>query len=140
MYSTEELRLAYTAGFVEADGCFHFQQSISIRITNKNMEILELFKSWWGGSIRSKGTPKDCYDWNIHSDSAAELIEKLLPFLNMKNDEAKILMEFQSTVGSRGKKVPDSVLKKRKELLSAMKEVRKKRNGNQSVKEKNNGC
>ena len=29
---------------------------------------------------------------------------------------------------------------KLKELLSAMKEVRKKRNGNQSVKEKNNGC
>ena len=133
MYSSEERRLAYTAGFIEADGCFHFQQSVSIRITNKNLAILELFKSWWGGSIRSKGTPKDCYDWNIHSDSAVRLTEKLLPFLNMKNDEANILMEFQSTVGSRGKRVPENILTRRKELLSEMKEVRKKRNNNQST-------
>lgn len=127
-YLTDDLKLAYTAGFIEADGCFHFQGSVSIRITNKCVPILILFRDWWGGSIRSKGSPANCYDWNLHSDAASNLTKKLIPFLNMKKEEASLLVEYQSTIGSRGRKVSEDSLIKRQELLIQVKEVRAKRN------------
>lgn len=128
LYLTEDLKLAYTAGFIEADGCFHFQNSVSIRITNKCVPILFLFKGWWGGSIRSKGIPANCYDWNLHSDGASSLTEKLVPFLNMKKEEALLLIEYQSTVGARGRKVSEASLTKRQDLLQEVKRVRALRN------------
>jgi len=128
MYSLESNKLAYTAGFIEADGCFHFHDSISVRITNKNIPLLLLFKEWWGGSICAKGTPVNCYDWNIHGPAAFSFINKIMPYLLMKREEAEILIEFHKTTGVRGRKIPDEIKNLRKSLKIRMKELRSVRN------------
>ena len=125
---SEPLRLAYTAGFIEADGCFHVGNSVSIRITNKSLRVLKLFDEWWGGSIRSKGTPKDCYDWNLHGKDACTLIVKLLPFLKIKSKEAELLLDYQGTIGAKGKGLSTDILLKRTLIKDAMKIARKERN------------
>lgn len=135
MYETEEQRLAYTAGFIEADGCFHTQNSVSLRITNKYVPILLLFKSWWGGNVRSKGQPLNCYDWNLHSSKAEELTIRLLPYLNMKKREAELLIEYQQTIGGRGTRVSEDLLLKRENIKNEIKHERSKRNNYFVLKE-----
>lgn len=125
---SEPLRLAYTAGFIEADGCFHVGNSVSVRITNKSLRVLKLFNDWWGGSIRSKGTPKDCYDWNLHGKDACALIVKLLPFLKIKSKEAELLLDYQGTIGAKGKGLSTDILLKRTLIKDTMKIARKERN------------
>lgn len=121
-------RLSYTAGFLEADGCFTIgNNGISMRITNKHLPTLERFKDWFGGSVNSKGAPLDCYDWRLHSYAAADLASQLLPYLFMKKAEAVVFIKFQDTVGPRGKKIPAVVQNHRKELRKEIVECRASR-------------
>lgn len=121
-------RLSYTSGFIEADGCFHLSNSCSIRITNKCLPVLKMFQDWWGGSVKCKSSPKNCFEWNLHAEPASDLCKKLLPFLKMKREEAEVLIEFQSTKGIRGQKLSPETIETRKDLSLKIVELRKARN------------
>jgi hypothetical protein len=125
-----EAHYAYTAGFVEADGCFHITNSgAGIRVTNKCVSVLQFFKQNFGGSIKSKSTPANCFEWDLYGNSAVNLIQNLLPYLLIKKEEAEILLEFSKTMGPRGKRVSEEVKNKRDELRLKLVEQRKIRNG-----------
>lgn len=117
-------RLAYTAGFIEADGCFHLGGSCSIRVTNKHVGTLERFKEWYGGTILSKGSPSYCWDWNLHAKEASALASELLPYLYMKEKQAKLIIEYQTLIGKRGEKVTKEVLEAREHIKKQLKETR----------------
>lgn len=128
MTDSQPLKLAYTAGFIEADGCFQITNSgIGIRITNKHLPTLERFIEWWGGAISKKNTPIDCYDWNLHGVLAEELLISLLEHLNMKHKEAYLLLKFQETVGPRGKKLTEETKEYRENIKKELKLCRKSR-------------
>lgn len=121
---------AYTAGFVEADGCFHITNSgAGIRITNKCIPVLQSFKDNFGGSISSKVIPTGCFEWNLYGEKAVDLINKLKPYLRMKNNEADILIKFSQTIGPRGKVVLKETKELRDLLRQDLKMARKIRNG-----------
>lgn len=118
-------RLSYTAGFLEADGCFHITNtSVGLRISNKHMPTLQRFQSWYGGTINSKGTPRDCYEWNLFGPAATALTRELLPYLFMKKREGEVLIKYHETIGVRGVKVTEEVKEMRTALAQEMKTCR----------------
>ena len=120
-----DIKLAYSAGFIEADGCFQITNSgIGVRITNVHLPTLERFVNWFGGNISAKGKPVDCWNWNLHGEKAAELCKDLLPYLSMKKGAAKCLIEFQETVGARGRYISPKVKALREDIRSRLLETR----------------
>ena len=130
MYTDYE-RLIYTAGFIEADGNFTVGTrtgGTTIRITNKHIPTLQRFAEWFGGGVRSKGSPANCYEWTLHSKDAALLADNLIPFLFMKREEAELVVLYYNTIQPRGKKVSKEIWDIRDKLAARMKEIRATRN------------
>lgn len=118
--------LAYAAGFIEADGCFHLTNSgVAVRVSNKHVPTLEWFKEKFGGRLNSKVKPTNCWDWNLHGPNAVEFTKQLLPFLKMKIREADILIKFGSKINPRGKKVSEELKSYRNKLRQEIKDARK---------------
>jgi len=109
------LDLAYVAGFIDGEGCFDFvksRKSITPRIVvvNTNKEIIEEFKSNFGGDItvrEHKDHPnwKITYVWRLQHSAAIELTRKLLPYLKVKAPQARLIIEFGETRPGSGKRL-----------------------------------
>lgn len=127
--SVEYLDLAYLAGSMEADGCWYVGGSASMRLTNKSIRLLRWCVDTFGGEIKSKSTPENCYEWTLHGQNAVELTNKLIPFLHSKEEEVKYWLQYQSTIGKRGKKVTEEIHQLRNSLKIEISLARKRRNG-----------
>lgn len=115
--------IAYAAGFLEADGCVHLPSSV--RIVNKNPDVLDWFLEKFGGKVRPKGVPKDCFEWNLHGDDARKFLEDVYPFLIFKKPQVDIWISYRNTVRSRGSEIPHDVICFRENLKREMKQVKK---------------
>lgn len=132
---SKKQRLAYLAGIIDGEGSItvsyrkrsgypkRFPRA-SLAIYNTNLNLLYWIKSSFGGSVhvyKSRNhnwKPSGCI--NFGDVASAELLKKLLPFLVIKTEQAKILIAMQETKmpASSGRKlgVPESILKKRESL------------------------
>jgi len=95
-----EVELAYFAGFLDADGAimanierhkekrFGFRIRVTLKITQSDRKILDwFFKKSKVGYIRKNRTS---YDWVIRDQKVVrEILEKLSPYLKVKNVQAK---------------------------------------------------
>lgn len=61
----------------------------------------------------------------LKGEKAIKLINDLLPFLEEKKPQAKLLLEFFNTGSYRGKEVPLNVKKKRAKIDKALRELKK---------------
>ena len=112
--SENEVVLAYAAGFVEADGCFCISTSTSIRVANRNPEVLNWFLENFGGSVKAKIVPAGCYEWSLHGLPAIVLAKKLYPFCKFKKPQVEILAKFYETIGARGRRTTEETKTKRR--------------------------
>ena len=119
-----DTRIAYTAGFIEADGCFNISSSPTIRITNKHIPTLQRFVDWWGGSIRSKVQPPDCWEWNLSGPAVVPMIDLLMPYLMMKKDSAQCLLDFRLTIGARGRRITAETKLVRESIIQRLRDSR----------------
>lgn len=115
--------VAYAAGFLEADGCIHLPSSV--RIANKNTDVLDWFVENFGGNVRSKGSPANCYEWAIHSEDAKAFLELVKPYLIFKGPQVDVWMEYRGTIMPRGSNIPQEVEDHRAYLRMRMKRLRK---------------
>lgn len=99
--------LAYMAGFVDADGSIGIVTVSKIKrciakitVTNCNYEVMNIFSDQFGGKIREKNNknPKwrTCYEWSLTNNKAKSVVEVLLPFLKIKKEQAKLVIELQN--------------------------------------------
>ena len=115
--------LAYAAGFLEADGCI---QLTGIRVTNRCMDVLDWYEENFGGQVRSKVTPIDCWEWNLHGDAAEKVLNKLYPYLLFKKPQADLFFKYRKTIGSKGTKTSDTILTERNLLKGKLSEEKHK--------------
>ena len=114
---------AYAAGFLEADGCVHVTASTAcVRVTNRNLAVLNWYKERYGGQVRSKIKPEGCWEWNVHSDEAITFLNYVYEHLVFKKPQADLLFEFFLTRQKRGVKLPESVVLIRNDINNRMKE------------------
>lgn len=127
--NVEFVDLAYLAGSMEADGCWYLANTASMRLTNKAKNLLTWCTQKFGGLIKYKHNPINCYEWTLHGKDAVIVTEMLVPYLKFKQEEVAIWLEFAKTIQPRGKRVSEETIQKRKSLVNAMKQARDKRNG-----------
>jgi len=100
-------QLAYAAGYIDGDGCFHIrkQQSKFVNhfiITSTNRNVLAWFKKTFGGTISSakKNQPKKhkpLYQFSIKKKIGIPFTESIIPYLIEKIEEAKVFIDFANS-------------------------------------------
>ncbi len=117
----EETWLAYTAGYIDGDGCFYigeiktspfFQDTFSIISTH--FDNIEWFKDHFEGSIHAKKSRKKNRVPSYHfvfSKKGYKLLPRIKPFLIEKAQECEVFLKFRSPLFKE----------ERKTLLKAMK-------------------
>lgn len=139
----EKVSLIYLAGLFDGDGCIcigkhknvncisGYQYALSASISTSNKTIPYLFKSRFGGFVsktkeKNKKLKYYLYRWEISSIQAYTFIEKILPHLIEKKEQAKLGMEFQEikSNGKMGLKKTKEELKKEQQMYSLMRKLK----------------
>lgn len=109
---------AYLAGFIDGEGSISIRRynpkpdhreswGIVIRISNLNKRVLEYVSEKAGqGTIqkikmnkyKGRENQRDYYQFSVHSKRAAILLQEILPYLKIKQKQAKIAIGFQKLI------------------------------------------
>ena len=125
----------YAAGFMDGEGCINVSMcrtSVFIRvlIVNTNIEVLELFKERWGGSIQTNKQQKDnwkiSYTWRVSHQSCLDFLKDIYPFLIVKKQQAEASFLFFSNCPGKGKRWTDEKLTLANEAIAKIKKLNKK--------------
>ena len=97
-----ETDLAYAAGYLDGEGCFQWNgNTVSVTVDNTYPNTLMWLKRMFGGSVgRLNRKDENCrttYRYRIFGFGAASLSQKVLPYLQEKAEQAKILIKIRST-------------------------------------------
>ncbi len=110
---------AYLAGLIDGDGCVkickrtrgfnHPQYDLQVDISNDALSVLSEFKSLFNlGNVSSYegGTFRKTmrHRWILCGQEATLLLERILPYLRIKQSEAELGIAFQSIRPGRGSK------------------------------------
>lgn len=120
--------LEYIAGLFDGEGHVSITDmfrrdtidpKLVVKITNTFLPILEEIQSIYKGSIYKQPKLKDhylqVYVLSLTVENSKKFLNDILPHLRIKYEQAKVALEFSSTVYRRGKK----------KVTSEEKEIRK---------------
>lgn len=101
--------LAYTAGYLDGDGCFFIAKEIrsqkyrnAIIVNSTDPSIVRFFKNHFGGQTRfNKKNPKfknynPINTWMITGKNAVIFCKKVIPFLKEKRNDAFTFLDFMA--------------------------------------------
>lgn len=108
-----EKDLAYTAGFLDGEGCIfisHYPHyaascnnySMSVSISNTNLDVLLWMQKNYGGCVCEKKAKayenkKRLWEWSIRSQMAEDFLRLLRPYLKVKEEHAVVALQFRDT-------------------------------------------
>ena len=115
--------LAYTAGIIDGEGCISIVSTprseklggryyrLVIVVGNTNEWLIQWLKFNFGGNFymsrhQKKPTHKPMFQWQIHSQKAADFLSQILPYLQIKKPNADLAIKFQK-YGGAGKHYSD---------------------------------
>jgi len=106
----KETDLAYTAGYIDGDGCFYIgtyttsNETIyeySIQVCSVKKESTDWLKKTFGGNIQIKeahGNRKIPYTWTIKGKESLEFAKAIKPYLAEKQIECSLCGELAGNV------------------------------------------
>lgn len=113
---SQRIDLRYLAGIVDGEGCIslhanhvnphlnkHPRVVLHFSVSNTCRSLILDIKEQFGGSVYTrlpkkqdfKALPKYCYCWCLGERATVQLLKRLLPFLRVKQRQAKLAIEFQ---------------------------------------------
>jgi len=116
--------MSYCAGIIDSEGCITISRnSVIVAVANTDPIIIEWLKSNFGGFITihksKKIKHKDAYFWTLKCANSLNFLYKILPYLKIKSEQAKICIELQKMkVNQAGIKITDE----RNEKMKILKE------------------
>ena len=142
----KDTELAYLAGIVDGEGsisvyCYQNYRGIGHHRYSEVFGVVttdECLTNWihahFGGVVYhrppSKQNPKwkDKYEWRASQSEIAVLVPAILPYLVIKEPQAKLLIEFRSTLAAPGKtgrsrSISPETMEKRAAICSALKSL-----------------
>jgi len=131
-------RLAYMAGYLEAEGCFtinkgegnHFYATVSVHACSRGAMIL-LEESFGGTTIYRPSKAQNRrpqYLWRVKGSAAADICRACFPYLTFKMEEADLLRTLQNSSDLWAKKVgrngmPSWLTQKRTEWMMRIRAI-----------------
>ena len=142
-----KLKLAYTAGIVDGEGCLSirkrrlssskkrlYNHSLTLKVVNTDMRILIFLKNLFRmGTItphmKKKGLKKS-FRWILTGPGAESVLFEILPFLVGKKLRAKLCLKFRKTFGNRkygrGRPLPKKIILNRESLRNFLMKMNQK--------------
>lgn len=141
-----EAGMSYAAGLFDGEGCVHIARQrklqskrgyvlrLVVTVAQNHLNTLLDFQAMTGavGRIymrrRQGAANRDAFTLNYDGEAAASLLERLLPYLGRKADEARIALQFQ-----RGTEItrhfgplgcPDAIWRKRVLLCEKLRSLK----------------
>lgn len=131
---------AYAAGLIDGEGCIFVRKNkdsrrvteaydLGLKVTmtdyNSVKYLHNLFKV--GHIIEyKKENPihNNGWSWVVRSNKAAEVLNKILPYLKLKKEQALKALEFQDTFNTFYKTVPKEIIELRRHYYELIKELK----------------
>jgi len=101
----KKVDIAYLAGVVDSDGCISIQKrrncrsyGIILTIVQRDLPLIEYLYSVFQGSVNVVSTPRKGYKdfylrWVVSDTTAIKLLKLILPYLRLKAEQAKTVVE-----------------------------------------------
>lgn len=105
--------LAYTAGYIDGDGCFHIGKErspkrlktkyvVRIAISSTNPKVLKYFKNIFGGRVclvkEEHNNNKALHQFSVGKIQALNMAKDIYSFLVEKKEECRILLNFDNEI------------------------------------------
>jgi hypothetical protein len=78
---------------------------LTLGVGNTNYKLTDWLKESFGGSVYKTNRPnikhKDYYTWRIHSNKAKDILQRALPYMLLKEEQARLAIHFQEAVHSK---------------------------------------
>ena len=101
--------LAYLAGFVDGEGCFLYDTSPRITVSNTYLPMLCLFKTLFGGGVywakRGDKSSRNLFQFKIAGDQAIALGWAIAPYLKEKHDQWVCVLDMRSMPANERKEL-----------------------------------
>lgn len=104
-------KLAYIAGLFDGEGCVSIHKvsnrqtyDLVVDVANQNIEILQVIKEYFGGSIREVIRGSKVYKISLSSNQALTFLYAVHPYVFIKRKQLEVAIEFQVAKHKRGKK------------------------------------
>lgn len=99
--------VAYAAGLLDGEGTVgiyrskrptYFIYAVRTSVANTYRPVLEWLASKWGGSIHrtNRGEGRPCWSWALSSRSAVDFLREVLPYLRIKDRQARLALAFEA--------------------------------------------
>lgn len=109
---------AYLAGFIDADGCIAIgrhmgkgspvpKHTLYVVVVQVKRAVLDYW-CWRTGlgtvyvASKQKGNRNESFQWRLGSRAAEKLIQAVLPYLIVKQGQARVALQFRATFSRRG--------------------------------------
>jgi hypothetical protein len=103
------VNVAYMAGFFDGEGHISIAKrasgtgSLTVQVCNTNAEVLEGFRSVYGGAVNDvTRNHKPTWKWTVCSSAASDFLRDVLPYLIVKREQAEIAIRFQDLLRPKG--------------------------------------
>lgn len=116
MSMPSQLDLAWCAGFLDGEGCFHLHReratSLISPVVKANQaahrEPIDSLQRILGGTVRVRSvltaTDKMVYEWQIRSsDDLKRSLPLIIPYMRVKDRQALLILELAQYVGRYGR-------------------------------------
>lgn len=125
----DDLRVAYIAGLIDADGCLSINKTDegryapSLSFVNTHLPLVELIQQRYGGHIQKKkkisNNHADVYELNIRdANELSVAVNSLIPFLIYKRKKAELVEEYAlSIIKNQNKKLSEETKAVRSDIM-----------------------
>ena len=137
----DKVQLAYTAGILDGEGhlsitretcktCIRgWRHRVLIVVANTNLKLINRLRDWYGGKISVSERPstyraKRCYYWKIQAvNEQKEFLKKIEPYLFLKREQAKTMMDFMERVKITGLPLEEEEFQRREDLCKKIQKL-----------------
>jgi hypothetical protein len=128
-----EVDLAWTAGFMDGEGCFtllgrrsnvrKWDRRPSVSAAQVRLAPLVKLQGLYGGALRRTGRDSYAYQWVLSTREQLTVVPWILPYLVLKNEEAQIVLSYARLV-NRSRRVSEENMAARIVLVDRLEEIR----------------
>jgi len=109
--SFTQLDLAYFAALLDGEGWITFERanktfSLRVGVANTCKLVLQQLMNEFGGGVRKQHKVNyQVWTWSVSQHKAKRFLEAVLPYMRIKQGEAKIALEFLNTLPTNTSKI-----------------------------------
>jgi len=128
--------MAYIAGFFDGEGSIFVSKSkkqyfLTVSISNTNLLVLESIQRIIGGGISkspdNRENSSQLFRLRLYCNEAKKFLERILSYLKIKKEQAKLAIEFQSKMEMGKLTIPKEKQEKYRIQINSFNKKRKKK-------------